>query len=302
MIQLKRWLVALDRTELDETLVNYVNFISGLLKPEKIYFLHLLEKPEISEDAGNELLPVDEEIETTMQKEYAHRFTDKDIELSFEVREGNPFTATLKYYKDKKIDLVMVGRKHETRGSGMLPQRLARKVPGSIIFIPDTARPQLNHILVPTDFSDNSLEATEEALLLARNLNHNVVIHFQHIYSVPTGYYYGGKSYEEFAAIMKGHAEKDYAKFLSKLDTAGVDTRIHYTLMEDENNNELINQLAEEIPADMIVMGARGKTDVAAMLLGSTTEKLLRINLSVPKLIVKKKGDRMGLLDAIMNI
>jgi nucleotide-binding universal stress UspA family protein len=46
---------------------------------------------------------------------------------------------------------------------------------------------------------------------------------------------------------------------------------------------------------DLIVMGARGHSTAAALLLGSLTEKLIWMT-TVPLLVVKDKGERVGFL------
>ncbi|MFY9941798.1 MAG: hypothetical protein WAK57_06455 [Desulfobacterales bacterium] len=47
-------------------------------------------------------------------------------------------------------------------------------------------------------------------------------IYCLHVYSVPIGFYKTGKSYEEFAEIMKGHAQRDYMEFIKKADLKGL--------------------------------------------------------------------------------
>jgi len=48
-------------------------------------------------------------------------------------------------------------------------------------------------------------------------------------------------------------------------------------------------------------MGARGRKAGAGVLLGSTTEHLIKTT-TVPLLAVKEKGAGMGLLDAILKL
>jgi nucleotide-binding universal stress UspA family protein len=50
---------------------------------------------------------------------------------------------------------------------------------------------------------------------------------------------------------------------------------------------------------DAIVIGSRGATLPADALLGVTTERVL-LNASCPVLVVKRKGETFGFLDAVL--
>lgn len=301
MIQFKRWLVALDRTEMDTRILEYVKFMSTLLEPQKIYLLHVVNE---EEEVPQELLeadePVDEQLEAQLTEQYGQLFGDTPI--SIEVCTGEPLKELLHYSKDKLVDLVFVGRKGETQGRGILPKNFARQVPSSIIFVPEGPRQRMEQVLVPTDFSDNAYEAAEEAIRLVRGLNHPVTLYFQHVFDLPTGYYYGGKSREEFIEIMRGHAQKHFEEWREGLNLDGLDTKVELTLSDGEDRKVLINQFAEKIGADLILIGARGRTGLAAMVLGSVTEKLIQANVNIPQMVVKRKGEKMSLLDALKEV
>jgi len=57
-----------------------------------------------------------------------------------------------------------------------------------------------------TDFLENSVDALEVAAACA-SASGILEIRCLRVYHVPMGYYKTGKSYGEFATIMKGHAE-----------------------------------------------------------------------------------------------
>ena len=59
-----RWLVALDLTEMDKSIISWVNYLSVLMKPEMVYFVHVEEDFELPDYMPKSLSasvkPVDE--------------------------------------------------------------------------------------------------------------------------------------------------------------------------------------------------------------------------------------------------
>ena len=89
-------------------------------------------------------------------------------ELAFNVSEGSPATEILRLVQRKQIDLVVVGRRNAQQNRGLLPERLARKAPCSVLVVPERSRDLITHLLVAADFSDDSSLAMEVALAFAR--------------------------------------------------------------------------------------------------------------------------------------
>jgi len=164
--------------------------------------------------------------------------------------------------------------------------------------IPEELRKEFTEILVPVDFSENSMDAMEVAvaLALAAGLKE---IHCLHVYSVPLGYYKTGKSHEEFAEIMKGHAEKNLQEFMKKVDLKGLTATPIYKLEKREHKG--IEEVIEEHEIYLLVIGARGRRAGAGVMLGSVTEHLIRTT-TIPLLAVKRKGTGMGLLEALLKL
>jgi nucleotide-binding universal stress UspA family protein len=99
--------------------------------------------------------------------------------------------------------------------------------------------------------------------------------------------------------MMKGHAEDAYLAFVKGIDLSGLE--VTTTFVPDERPARLIKQAIQEQQPSLVVMGARGRTNAAAVLLGSVTERVIRQS-EVPLLAVKKKGERLELLEAILNL
>jgi nucleotide-binding universal stress UspA family protein len=121
-----------------------------------------------------------------------------------------------------------------------------------------------------------------------------------HIYSVPSGFHKTGKSYEQFAEIMKGHAEKNYREFIEGIDLKGISAVPKFRL-ERKDYRGIWEELLEERDVHLLVVGAKGRRGGAGILLGSVTENLIKTT-QVPLLAVKEKGAGMGMLEALFKL
>jgi nucleotide-binding universal stress UspA family protein len=128
-------------------------------------------------------------------------------------------------------------------------------------------------ILVPIDFSDESDRALEHAVDLAARVD--AKLHLVHAISVPTlGVQEIGLAYAttRMDAIVTGaQAELDQRIARYRDRAAFAPARV-----EVGDAREVIDQVAQIIEADMIVMGTHGRRGVKRALLGSVTESVLR--------------------------
>ncbi|HLT07165.1 MAG TPA: universal stress protein [Cyclobacteriaceae bacterium] len=307
MYQIKKLIVCLDQTPLDETLIKFAVFIAKINQTKKVYFTNIIRNLQIPKDVLKEFPNlIDNMVDErkAQMKEVVARFWDAECtsEISYIVKEGQLAKKILKLAHDKSADMIVVGRKVSLPGSGVGAQRLARRASCTLMIIPENSIPKVEKILVPSDFSDYSKDALEEAILISERNNKRIEIIVQNVYTVPSGYHYTGKSYEEFAAIMHTHAEIKYKKFIRKIDTKGVQITPLYTRDEDDDPVEDIVNKALEIEADGIVIGAKGRTAATALFLGSIAERLIRMNDKIPLLVTRPKGKNAGILDYILEI
>src|SRR5690606_9285137 len=121
-----------------------------------------------------------------------------------------------------------------------------------------------------------------------------------HLYEVPQGYTKTGKSYDEFSEIMRSNAETAYHQFIQKNNLRK--SLCELGLKGRGNRAQHLLDAAKKDEADLIIIGSRGRTDSAALLIGSVAEKLIDINNEIPMLVLKKKGENMQFLDALFRL
>lgn len=297
-----RWLVALDLTEIDKTIVSWVNYLSVIMKPEVVYFVHVEEDFELPhympKSLSDSVKPVDESQRSALELLVAENFGNEHTEVQVEVIEGKPLDTLLHWTKVKKIDLFIAGRKPTTKGSGILPHKLSRKLSCSVLFIPELEMHGVKKIMVPIDFSTHSDLAVKVGLKFSNEIADSN-IDCLHIYKVPIGFSKTGKSHEEFANLMKVNATREFENFTRPYTDKCAFT---LSLLDTGSVAELIQSEAEAKGTDLVIMGSQGQSIGAFLLLGSTTEKFIQMNDSCLTLVVKTKDENIGFFEALAKI
>lgn len=303
MKSFEKVMIGLDLSQMDVILVQKLLLIKDLIGLKKLYVIHISKDLALPEEIRTKFPDLVAPVDETIKSEIKHLMQELDPQglLDYEVivEEGNPLPTFLRWAKIKDVDLIVAGRKSNLRGSGSLSKSLAQKAPCSVLFL--TERHALSHIkrvLVPLDFSEHSKLIFDFAERICKDLDSEIV--GLHIYEVPHGYYKTGKTYEEFAEIMLGHAENDFKKFVKKF--LGKSFECHFVLDDERHAGELIVDSAKEHGTDLIIMGSKGRTASASILLGSVAEKLVQANNEIPMLILKKKGENMGFFEALFKV
>ena len=131
----------------------------------------------------------------------------------------------------------------------------------------------IRRILVPTDFSETSERALDYAIELAEKMNASVTV--MHAYEIPiVGFPDGAlvatadvasRIADVSRAALEATAKKRAGRVV-KLDT----------LLRDGVAYEEIRTVADEIDADLIVIGTHGRRGIARALLGSVAENVIR--------------------------
>jgi nucleotide-binding universal stress UspA family protein len=297
-------MIGLDLTEMDDILIKKTAVFIKFLGIEKCYFLHVAKNLEIPKEILDQypdlISPTDESVEMIIKNKLKEYNFPEDIETEVFAEEGGHTLDTfLRWAKLKDVDLIIMGRKDDLVGNGVLADGVAKKAPCSVLLVQEKRPIKFpKKILIPTDFSAHNHMIYEFAELIADQLDAELVP--MHIYEVPHGYSKTGKSFEEFSEIMKENARNDFKKFVSKHHHKELECAL--VLAEGKNPGSLILEFAQEIDADMILLGSRGRTTSAAILLGSTAEKLIHVNKYLPMLIFKKKGETMGFFDALFKL
>jgi nucleotide-binding universal stress UspA family protein len=128
-------------------------------------------------------------------------------------------------------------------------------------------------ILVPVDFSDTSERALDYAVDLAKLLGATVVVMHSYelpVYGFPDGAFVA--TVEMATRIMNG-AQAGLQAEVDKRKGSGVEMK---TVLRQGIPVDEIHSVADEVKADLIVVGTHGRRGLARALLGSVAENVIR--------------------------
>ena len=307
MYPIKKMIVCLDQSPLDQTLIAFAGAIAKVNQVKKIYFTNVIKNFGLPKEMLEEFPDLIEKMvgeRRTAMENTVHKYLDpqKGLEVSFVVKEGNLSKKILKLAEEKSVDLILLGKKATLVGTGVASQRMARRATCSLLLVPEDAKPKFTRLLVPSDFSEHSKTALEEGILWAKKQGVKTELFFQNVFTIPSGYYFTGKSLEEFTDQLKAHAAANFKKFIRKIDTKGIKITPIYTPDQDDNPIQEIVATALAQKADVILIGAKGNTASTALHIGSLAERLIQYNNRVPLLVSRPKGKNAGVLDYLLEI
>jgi nucleotide-binding universal stress UspA family protein len=296
-------LVGIDLSDMDKVVMQYAKRVCGWFPVERVTFIHVVKSMELPgetvEKYHDVLAPVDEGIVHQVQRSLDEHFGKPEgVKVAVEVLEGSPIDQILRYIKLKKVDLMLVGQKETTGGSGILTGGIARKSPSHVLLVPEHLKSQeVKKVVVALDFSKNSKTALEYSVEVGKKSSAEIVC--VHAYQVPMGYSKSGKSYEEFAAIIEGHAQEEFKRFTSGLNT---ELSCVFTLAEKGHLPAALVASMDAQNPDIVFMGSKGRTNAASVLLGSVAEKIAFWRAQIPTFIVKGEQKNLGFFEAFMRI
>ena len=305
MERYKRILVCIDGSNDDAPMLVYAGGRSRAAESQAVHFLHLRHDTEsVLEDAPAGSPAPTELNRETLQVLVAEHFKGHGQErLVCEVIGGSPLIEILRYAHEKNIDLIMMGRRCGRRGEtddeALLARRITRKATCSVLVLPEEYALQAEVIVVPVRNSECSANALETACGIAAATGATVTA--LNVYAVHAGYSRVGTTLEEHQALLEATATRECAKLLKSTDTHGVNVECKCAPDLHGKPVPIILEALGSGSGRAVVIGARGRSGAAGVLLGTVTEQLIRRSPS-PVLAVKKKGECLGVLRALMVI
>ncbi len=210
-------------------------------------------------------------------------------------------SVILEYCNDQDIDLVIMGT-HGRRGLerlllGSVAEEVVRTAPCPVMTVREQEAPKsaraIERVLVPIDFSEHSKMALANAKELAAVYGARIqLLHVVEETVHPAFYVTGKSSIFELIPDILEKSKTALRELWSEVKGPEVEFETH--VVEGQAARD-IAKFAEENGADLIVISTHGLTGIEHFLVGSVTEKVVRLS-TVPVLTLKAFGK--SLVDA----
>ena len=218
-------------------------------------------------------------------EEIRQKFTPDHSVSTATVRGISPAAGILDYLEQNPVDAVVMG----THGRsplgrfflGTVTEKVVRHAPCAVLTVAHHRMnyrniPDYRKILAPFDFSEYSVKALLKARALA--LKYQADLQVLHVLAPQLQpFFYELWKISNVADLPKfeANAKRALAKSLGKLGLKGLKVHVEDGT-GDGRASEIIVKFAEENLVDLIVMGTHGLTGIERVLLGSTTERVVR--------------------------
>lgn len=281
-------MVALDLTEMDPIMLQYVSYLSTAWNITNLYFTHNIKQSalyNLYEEFLKEDIKVDEIVERELKRTIAENYTGPAAHQLVITADNYTEGILTHLAKEYKINVVVAGKKSELQGTGALSQKLVRMLPCHLMLVPEETKNSLRRILVPTDFSADSAQSIEAARTLINVPDGEIEVF--HVYDIPSfffPYIDTDKAHNE----TRRHLATRFEQFRKKYELPDK-IRFKYVDQGESSVVEIIEQEAEKGDFDLVVISARGANNLTSLFIGSiTNDLLLRLNRR-PLLVIKKR-------------
>ena len=258
--KLEKLLLATDRSEFSESAEREaINFAKKC--STRLYMMTVLESNPEYETIGANFFQKEEEEAKKSLEALKGKALQEGVDCEVIFRKGdNPYRQIVDEAAGKKADMIIIGKHGRTGLLELLMGKVAANVighaPCKVLVVPKAAEIGFQKILIATDGSAHSIAAASEAIGIAKRTGSHVL----------------ALSAANSEPETEG-AKKNVENVLEMARKEGI--TVEETLTPVGRSYDVIVETAAGRGVDLIVMGTYGKTGVAKLLMGSSTEKVV---------------------------
>ena len=253
-------LLATDRSEYSEGAVREaINFARRC--SSRLYAMSVLETNPEFETIGSKFFEKEEKEAQHHLESVKVRARSEGVMCDTELLEGEePYRSIVNAAVEKNVDMIVIGRRGRRGLAKLLIGEVASKVighaPCKVLVVPRAAVITYQNILVATDGSTHANAAVQEAIVIAKRCGSHLIV----LTALRDGSELDEGKNRVNHAVELAHATGVEAEAITPLG------RSHDVIVETAGGRGV----------DLIVMGTYGKTGVRKILMGSSTEKVIK--------------------------
>ncbi len=245
--------------------------LAGAEPKAHVHLLHVVEQGRGLFDLPSRLRPPPPSLDVA-----AHALAAEGIQVTALHAQGRLTEEVERIQREAKIELVVVGR--PSRGWGDHGLRVVRLSDAPVLVMPEGSTLRSGVAVVGMDFSPNALRAYHLARSFFGEVRPVAVI--------------DAEGEQDDVLALRTRIAAEWAAL------AGDDGCAIHITASTRPADALLEASAD---ADMLAVGSRGLTPLAAVLLGSTAEKL-GARCPCPLLVYRDPGTRRGLFESFLGV
>jgi nucleotide-binding universal stress UspA family protein len=296
----KHWLACLDLSNMDDILIGYSAFLTSIVKPETITFFHVIESGPTALELAEQFPEIDSEeeflniIRNELNDKVKQHFKDDGIEIRIVIKQGKPTDQIIDVVNTLEPDLLLMGKKIGYTGEGVIPMRVLKYVPCSVLFIPENSRYSMNKILVPIDFSEQAASAINTASLLADGGEVTAL----HVYQYRAQFFpYMLSDKEKKEVDLK--IERELEEFKKEKHVPDSTCFVQSLHKKGKLADVVYNQAVKD-QTDLIIVASKSKK-ITSLVRHDFTDKMVEYAFGIPLLILKNRERHMKFLKSLFG-
>lgn len=224
-----------------------------------------------------------------LRKQVQESFADvsQRIPVTYDILRGCPEQRLAEVAAEFDSDAILVSQAVCT---ACRARRLAMSAPCPVWLVPPTWAPVIRNLLVPIDFSEQSLHGLRRAIDLARHSHCGTCLAL-HVY-----FHDALLTSETQDAVIRRRLAASWESFISGVDRYGI--RVQPLFVASPRVQDVIRRVAAQRAIDLIVMSTRGRTALASLVLPSVTAQAVQ-GIPVAVLVLKPQAHPLGLMRAL---
>jgi len=261
-----------------QTAARFASFDEG-----RVTVLHVVD-PVLAGEIKTSHHYTDEQVYTDMRQRVHAFLAHAEIgpeQMDVEVDLGNPFVGMVKACHRLETDLLILGTRGSEHGPnqiGTVAAKCVRKAPADVLLVREHVAGPFKRVLACVDFSETSAHAVQDARKVAERDGADLDCLFVFQSALALSLDYG--SYLPASALMPSAETLDIWKtslneFLHPLLREAKGINWHAEVAERPNIREAIYDHVLAHKVDLVVLGTRGKSDLRALIMGTTAERIV---------------------------